>query len=95
MGRQEQPMARWELGAQEFPSQTFSSQDGMEGALGATFPSLGIAPRCNEITLEWDQIVQEEQGKAQSKLLVLNKASMLRGQSPAGRDTTVAYSWCN
>lgn len=57
----------------------------------ATFPSPCIAPRCNEILLEWDKIVQEQQGKAHFKLLVWNKALVLHGQSPAGRDRNVAY----
>lgn len=35
-----------------------------------TLLSLCIAPRCNEVILEWDKIVQEQQGKAQFKLLV-------------------------
>lgn len=42
MGRQEQPMALWGLGAQEFPSQTFSSQAGMEGDLGTPSHPLAL-----------------------------------------------------
>lgn len=53
-----------ELDAQEFLSQTFSSQAGMEGDPRAPSHSLCIAPRCNEIILGWDKIVQEEQGKS-------------------------------
>lgn len=51
----------------------------------------GITPRCSEILLEWErgEIVQEQQGKAQLKLLVLNQALVLHGL--AGRDRTIAY----
>lgn len=71
--------AGWEDKKQPVGPETFSRQDGMEG-------EPGIAPRCSEILLkwEWGEIVQEQQGKAQLKLLVLNQALMLHGQSLAG-----------
>lgn len=54
MGRQEQPMTLWELGAQEFPPQTFSSQDGMEGDLGT--PSCPFALLQGAVRLYWNGI---------------------------------------
>lgn len=42
VGRQEQPVALWGLRAQEFPSQTFSSQAGMEGDRGTPSHPLAL-----------------------------------------------------
>lgn len=70
MGRQEQPMALWGFGGSGIPIPNLF-QPGWNGRRPRdTFPSPCIAPRGKEILLEWDKIVQEQQGEAQVKLLV-------------------------
>lgn len=97
MGRQEAANGTAGIGCSGIPTPHLF-QPGWDGRRPKdTFPSPCTAPRCSEIILqwEWDKIVQEQQGKAQFKLLVLNQALRLHRQSPAGRDRTIAYSLCN